>query len=130
VLSDIWSIHLRRADSSFPICSRNEAALRARVRLAKSQNDFPLAIDPDERTKRGKKVMFNQSAKEKGVLRRVLGTLWAFAETLESTGYDYTLDRIAGMERELVLLREELRQIRASGKSASSLYEETDRPTG
>lgn len=74
--------------------------------------------------------MFNQSANEKGVLRRVLGTLWAFAETLESGSYGYALDRIEGMERELVFLREELRQIRASGESASSLREKTDRSTG
>ncbi|MBB6247750.1 hypothetical protein [Rhodanobacter sp. A1T4] len=73
--------------------------------------------------------MFNQSAKEKGVLGRVLGTLWAFAETLESGSSGYTLDRIEAMERELVLLREELRQIRASGNPASSLDSETIRPT-
>lgn len=72
--------------------------------------------------------MFNQSAKAKGLLGRVLGTLWAFAETLESGSYGYTLDRIEGMERELVLLREELRQIRASGNSAGELASETIRP--
>lgn len=76
--------------------------------------------------------MLNQSAKEKGVLRRALGTLWAFAETLECGGYGYTLDRIERMERELALLREELRQIRASEIPASLLasVESLDRDSG
>jgi enamine deaminase RidA (YjgF/YER057c/UK114 family) len=64
--------------------------------------------------------MSNQSAKEKGVLRRALGTLWAFADTLESGSYGYALDRIEGMEREMVLLKEELRQIRATAHIPSS----------
>ncbi len=65
--------------------------------------------------------MFNKSRKEKGLLRRALDTLWEFAETLESGSYGYTLDRIEGLERELEVLREELRQNRAPSKSPSLL---------
>jgi len=65
--------------------------------------------------------MLNQGGKEKGLLRRVLGALWEFAETLEAGSYGYTLDRIEGLERELEALREELRQNRAPSDSTSLL---------
>ncbi len=73
--------------------------------------------------------MFYQSVREKGLLGRALGTLWAFAETLEAGSSGYALDRIEAMERELVLLREELRQIRASENPASSFDSHTIRPS-
>ena len=52
----------------------------------------------------------NRSVPEQGKLRRALAAAWAFLQSLESTGFDYTLDRIERLEREVGRLQEELRQ--------------------
>jgi HAMP domain-containing protein len=57
----------------------------------------------------------NPSVPEQGKFRRTLAAFWAFLQSLESTGFDYTLDRIGHLEREVGRLSEELRQSRNSG---------------
>lgn len=52
------------------------------------------------------------SVPEQGKLRRALGTLAAWLHILDYSSFDYTLDRINGLESELARLKEELRQIR------------------
>ena len=52
----------------------------------------------------------NHSVPAQGKLRRALGTVWAFLQAMESTSFDYTLDRIERLEREVGRLKEELRQ--------------------
>ncbi len=47
-----------------------------------------------------------------GKFRRALAAVWAFLQSLESTSFDYTLDRIERLEREVGRLQEELRQSR------------------
>ncbi|AJK49916.1 hypothetical protein [Burkholderia plantarii] len=54
----------------------------------------------------------NHSIPEQGKFRRALTTAWAFLQAMESTGFDYTLDRIESLEQEVRRLTEELRQSR------------------
>jgi hypothetical protein len=46
--------------------------------------------------------------KKKGVLKRLIETVMAWAKTVDYSSFDYTLDRVAGLEQELTKLREEL----------------------
>jgi hypothetical protein len=54
----------------------------------------------------------NPTVPERGVFRRALAGAWAFVQTLESGGSDYTLDRLERLEREVGRLKEEIRQSR------------------
>jgi hypothetical protein len=54
----------------------------------------------------------NHSGPEQGKFRRALAAVWAFLQSLESTSFDYTLDRVESLEREVARLNEELRQSR------------------
>ena len=57
----------------------------------------------------------NHLVPEQGKLRRALATVFAFLQTMEYTSFDYTLDRIERLEREVGQLKEELRQSRDTG---------------
>ena len=57
----------------------------------------------------------NHSVPEQGKFRRALAAVWAFLQAMESTSFDYTLDRIERLEREVGRLKEELRQSRDPG---------------
>jgi HAMP domain-containing protein len=57
----------------------------------------------------------SHSVPEQGKFRRVLAAVWAFLQAMESTSFDYTLDRIERLEREVGRLKEELRQSRDPG---------------
>ena len=54
----------------------------------------------------------NHSVPEQGKFRRAFATVLAFVQSLDYTSFDYTLDRIELLEREVVRLKEELRQSR------------------
>jgi hypothetical protein len=54
----------------------------------------------------------NYAVPEPGKFRRALAAAWAFLQAMESTSFDYTLDRIERVEREVARLKEELRQSR------------------
>jgi HAMP domain-containing protein len=54
----------------------------------------------------------NHAVPEPGKFRRAVATVWAFLQAMESTSFDYTLDRIERLEREVGRLKEELRQNR------------------
>ena len=55
----------------------------------------------------------NPSFPEQGKFRRALVSIWATLEAMSSSsGFDYTLDRIERLEREVGRLKEELRQSR------------------
>ncbi|MDL2406815.1 hypothetical protein PY650_14325 [Rhizobium calliandrae] len=54
----------------------------------------------------------NHSAPEQGKFRRAVAAVWAFLQALDSTSFDYTLDRIERLEQEVGRLREELSQSR------------------
>ena len=58
----------------------------------------------------------NPSVPEHGKFRRALSFVWATLEAMSSSsGFDYTLDRIERLEREVVRLKEEMRQSREAG---------------
>jgi hypothetical protein len=52
---------------------------------------------------------------EQGKLRRALAYVFAWLQAMETSGFEYTLDRIERLEREVGQLREELRQSRDTG---------------
>lgn len=54
----------------------------------------------------------NHSVPEPGKFRRALVAVWAFLQAMDSTSFDYTLDRIERLEQEVGRLKEELRQSR------------------
>lgn len=45
-----------------------------------------------------------------GKFRRALAAAWAFIQSMDTSGLDYTLDRIDRLEREVGRLKEEMRQ--------------------
>lgn len=52
---------------------------------------------------------------EQGKLRRALAAASCWLQAIESTSFDYTLDRIERLERDFEQLRKELRQGRDTG---------------
>jgi hypothetical protein len=52
----------------------------------------------------------NHSVPEHGKFCRAVAAVWAFLQAMDSTSFDYTLDRIECLEREVGRLKEELRQ--------------------
>ena len=57
----------------------------------------------------------NHAVPEPGRFRRAVAAVWAFLQAMESTSFDYTLDRIERLEREVGRLKEEMRQSRDPG---------------
>lgn len=53
----------------------------------------------------------NHSVPEHGRFRRALAAVWAFLQAIDSTSFDYTLDRIGRLEQDVGRLKEKLRQI-------------------
>jgi hypothetical protein len=51
----------------------------------------------------------NHLVPERGKLRRALAAVFAWIEAMDYTSFDYTLDRIERLEREVGQLKEELR---------------------
>ena len=47
---------------------------------------------------------------KKSMFRRLIADLKAWAMAMEYSGADYTLDRIAGLEKQVAELRDELRR--------------------
>lgn len=54
----------------------------------------------------------NHAAPETGIFRRALASAWALLQAMEYTSFDYTLDRIERLEREVGRLREEMEKSR------------------
>ena len=57
----------------------------------------------------------NHLVPEQGKLRRALAAVFVWLQAMEYTSFDYTLDRIERLEREVGQLKEELRQSRDTG---------------
>ena len=57
----------------------------------------------------------NHSVPEQGKFRRALAAVWGFLQSMDYTSFDYTLDRIERLEREVGRLKEEMRQSRDPG---------------
>ena len=72
----------------------------------------------------------NHLVPEQGKFRRALAAVFAWLEAMDYTSFDYTLDRIEHLEREVGQLKEELRQSRDSEKKirrSGSLDSHADR---
>jgi hypothetical protein len=57
----------------------------------------------------------NHLVREQGKFRRALATVFAWLQAMEYTGFDYTLDRIERLEREVEQLKKELRESPGKG---------------
>ena len=57
--------------------------------------------------------MTNDSKKRRGTLGRVIDAIGAWENAMDYTPYDYVLDRVCNLEREVLLLRDELRALPA-----------------
>jgi hypothetical protein len=57
----------------------------------------------------------NHLVPEQGKLRRALAAVFAWLQAMDYTSFDYALDRIESLEREVGQLKEELRQSRDTG---------------
>lgn len=57
----------------------------------------------------------NHSLPQPGKFRRSVAAVGVFLQAMESTSFDYTLDRIECLEREVGRLKEEMRQSRYPG---------------
>lgn len=55
--------------------------------------------------------MTNESKKRRGTLGRVIDAIVAWENAMDYTPYDYVLDRVCNLEREVLLLRDELRAL-------------------
>ncbi|MFM0395020.1 hypothetical protein [Paraburkholderia phytofirmans] len=53
----------------------------------------------------------SHSVPEQGKFRRAVAASWAFLQAIDSTSFDYTLDRIERLEQDVGRLKEKLRQI-------------------
>jgi hypothetical protein len=52
--------------------------------------------------------MTNDSTKRKRILGRVIDAIVAWENAMDYTPYDYVLDRVCNLEREVLRLRDEL----------------------
>jgi hypothetical protein len=57
--------------------------------------------------------MTNDSQKRKGTFGRVIDAIVAWENAMDNTPYDYLLDRVGNLEREVLLLKDELRALPA-----------------
>ena len=57
--------------------------------------------------------MTNDSKKRKGTFGRLIDVIVAWENAMDYTPYDYFLDRVRNLEREVLLLRDELRALPA-----------------
>ena len=64
--------------------------------------------------------MTNDSKKQKGTFGRVIDAIVAWENAMDYT--DYVLDRVCNLEREVLLLRDELRALPALNKAGGRLF--------
>ena len=63
--------------------------------------------------------MTNESKKRRGALGRVIDAIVAWENAMDYTPYDYLLDRVRTLERDVLLLRDELRALPARTNAGS-----------
>jgi hypothetical protein len=61
--------------------------------------------------------MTNDSKKRKGTFGRVIDAIVAWENAMDYTPYDYVLDRVCNLEREVLLLRDEVRALPALNRA-------------
>ena len=66
--------------------------------------------------------MTNDGTKQKGIFGRVIDAIVAWENAMDYTAYDYVLDRVCNLEREVLLVREELKASPALNKAGGRLF--------
>ena len=56
-----------------------------------------------------------------GAFRRLMNQVARWSKALDYSGFNYTLDRIASVERELAAINNRMRQLEASGHEPSDV---------
>jgi hypothetical protein len=56
-----------------------------------------------------------------GTFRRLINKVVRWSEALDYSGYDYTLDRIASVERDLAAIKDRMRQFEVSRHEPSDV---------
>ena len=70
--------------------------------------------------------MTNDGKKRKGTFGRVIDAIVAWENAMDYTPYDYVLDRVCNLEREVLLLRDELSVTRTQQLAAGCLIQRSD----
>jgi len=73
--------------------------------------------------------MTNESKKQKGAFGRVIDAIVAWKKALEYGPYDYVLDRVCNLEREVLELRDELRASPAGNGAGGRVKPASSSPT-
>jgi hypothetical protein len=73
--------------------------------------------------------MTNDSKKQKGAFRRVIDAIAAWEKAMEYTPYDYVLDRVCNLEREVSQLRDELRELPPGNSAGGRAKPASSSPT-
>ena len=67
--------------------------------------------------------MTNNGKKRKGIFGSVIDAIVVWENAMDYTPYDYVLERVCNLEREVVLVKEELRASHALNKARSRLVQ-------
>jgi hypothetical protein len=73
--------------------------------------------------------MTNESKKQKGTFGRVIDAIATWEKAMEYTPYDYVLDRVCNLEREVLQLRDELRALPAGDSASGRAKSASSSPT-
>ena len=71
--------------------------------------------------------MATDMSREPGAFRRLMNKVARWSEALDYSGFDYTFDRIAFVERELAAIKDRMRQFEASRQEQPDVA--SDAPT-
>ena len=74
--------------------------------------------------------MTNDSNKRKGTFGRLIDAIVAWETAMDHTPYDDVLDRVRNLEREVLLLRDELRTLSAPNNAADRAKPASSPPGG
>ena len=73
--------------------------------------------------------MTNEIKRRRGAFGRVIDAIVAWANAMEYTPYDYVLDRVCNLEREVLQLRDELRALPAGNSAGGRAKPASSSPT-
>ena len=73
--------------------------------------------------------MTNESKKQKGTFGRAIDAIATWEKAMEYTPYDYVLDRVCNLEREVLQLRDELRALPPGNSAGGRTKPTSNSPT-
>ena len=74
--------------------------------------------------------MTNDSKERKGTFGRVIDVIVAWKDVMDYTPYDYVLDRVSNLEREVLRVRDELRALSALNSAGDRTKPTSSVPSG